>query len=77
MEAPVKRISQLDHLAHQTSKNLANTSPEDQRRVYELLDLHIDVTPQRTYEISGTISTHVPLTNETLGEVSTQVPQHP
>ena len=71
------RLSQLDHLARQATKNLSNTTPQDQRRVYELLGLQIDVTPQRTYEISGTIPTHGPLTEESLGEVSTQVLQHP
>ncbi len=71
------RLSQLDHLAHQTPKNLANITPQDQRRVYELLNLHIDVTPQRTYGISGTIPTHGHLNNETLGEVSTQVLRDP
>ena len=71
------RLSQLDHLAHQATKNLSNTTTEDQRRVYELLDLHIDVSTQRTYEISGTIPTHGPLTEESLGEVSTQALQHP
>jgi hypothetical protein len=64
------RLSQLDHLAHQATKNLAHTSPQDQHRVYELLDLHIAVTPQRTYEISGTIPTNGPLTSRTPGEVS-------
>ncbi|MBW2257341.1 MAG: recombinase family protein, partial [Deltaproteobacteria bacterium] len=64
-------LSQLEHLAQQATTSLATTTPEDQRRVYELLDLHIDVTPQRTYEISGTIPTHGPLTGETLSEVST------
>jgi len=71
------RLSQLDHLAHQATKNLATTTPQDQRRVYELLDLHIDVTPDRTYRISGTIPTHGPLTGEDPGEVSTGALQHP
>jgi site-specific DNA recombinase len=71
------RLSQLDHLAHQATKNLVDATPKDQRQVYNLLDLHIDVTPERTYQISGTIPTHGPLTNETLGEVSAGVPQHP
>ena len=71
------RLSQLDHLAHQATKNLANASPQDQHRVYELLDLHIEVTPQRTYELSGTIPTHGPLANETLGEVSTGATRDP
>ncbi|MEX1208665.1 MAG: recombinase family protein [Acidimicrobiia bacterium] len=70
------RLSRLDHLAHQATKNLVDASPKDQRQVYNLLDLHIDVTPERTYQISGTIPTHGPLTNETLGEVSTGVPRH-
>ena len=70
-------LSQLEHLAQQAITSLATTTPEDQRRVYELLDLHIDVTPQRSYEISGTIPTHSPLTGETLSEVSTGALQHP
>jgi len=64
-------LSQLERLAQQATTSLATTTPEDQRRVYELLNLHIDPTPQRTYEISGTIPTHGPLTGEALSEVST------
>src|SRR3972149_2958203 len=51
------RLSQLDHLAHQATKNLAHATPQDQHRVYELLDLHIAVTPHRTSEIPGNIPT--------------------
>lgn len=71
------RLSQLDHLAHQATKNLAHASPQDQHRVYELLDLYIAVTPQRTYEISGTIPTNGPLTRAAAGEVSTGAPRDP
>jgi hypothetical protein len=67
------RLSQLDHLARRSTTSLTNATPKDQRRVYELLDLRVDVTPERTYDISGTIPTHGPLT----GEVSTGVLQHP
>lgn len=75
--ASTARLSQLDHLAHQATKNLAHATPQDQHRVYELLDLHIEVTPQRTYEISGTIPTHRPLARTATGEVSTGAPRHP
>jgi len=37
----------LDHLARHATKTLATTTPHDQH-VYELLELDIDVTPQRT-----------------------------
>lgn len=63
------RLSRLDHLARHATDNLTGTTPEDQHRVYELLDLHIEVTPERSYTISGTIPTHGPLTGEC--EVST------
>jgi len=71
------RLSRLDHLAQQATTSLATTTPQDQRRVYELLDLHIDVTPERTFEISGTIPTHGPLNGDTLSEVSTGALQDP
>jgi hypothetical protein len=71
------RRPQRDHYARHATKNLAHTTPQDQHRVYELLDLHIEVTPQRTYEISGTVPTHGPLTYESLGEVSTGAPRDP
>jgi DNA invertase Pin-like site-specific DNA recombinase len=70
-------LSQLDHLAHQATTSLAITTPKDQRRVYELLDLHIDVTPQRSYEISGTIPTSGTLSGEAPSEVSTGALQQP
>lgn len=68
------RLSQLDHLANQARTQLVSTTPKDQKRIYQLLDLHIDVAPNRTYEIRGTIPTHSPLTTS---EVSTEVLQHP
>jgi len=71
------RLSQLDHLAHQATRNLANATPEQQRRVYQLLDLHIRVTPDCTYEISGTIPIHGPLSASDPGQLSTEAPQHP
>jgi DNA invertase Pin-like site-specific DNA recombinase len=71
------RLSRLDHLAHQATTNLTDTTPQDQRRVYELLDLRVDVTPERSYEISGTIPTHGPLTGEMPSDLSTGALQHP
>ncbi len=70
------RLSQLDHLAHQATKNLSDATPQDQRRVYELLTLRIDVAAERSLQVSGTIPTHGPLTLETGGDVSTQGLQH-
>ena len=71
------RLSQLDHLAHQATKNLADATPQEQRRVYQLLNLQLNVTPQRTYEGSGTIPTYGPLTGDSPGQLATGAPRDP
>lgn len=67
------RLSQLDHLARQAATKSAAASPEDHRRAYELRDLRIDVTPERTCDICGTVPTHGRL----VGELPTEAPRHP
>ena len=49
-----------------------------QRRIYELLQLHPSVQPDRTLEIQGSIPIHTTLDpEEDPGQLSTKVPQHP
>jgi DNA invertase Pin-like site-specific DNA recombinase len=66
-QADQARLAQLHRLATEAAATLSNASPQQQRRIYELLQLQIHVAPDRTLDIQGSIPTH-----GTLGEVSTE-----
>jgi len=71
------QLEALQQLAQDAKRNLADPTPQDQRRIYELLQLQITVAPDRTLDIQGSIPTHgLTETQETLGKVSQGVPQH-
>jgi hypothetical protein len=51
-------LNQLHRLAADAETRLAIASPQEQRRVYELLQLRIQIAPNRTLYIQGNIPTH-------------------
>jgi hypothetical protein len=59
-------------------RRLVDPTPQDQRRIYELLQLRITVTEGRILDITGSIPTHG-LTDprETVGKASQGAPRHP
>jgi DNA invertase Pin-like site-specific DNA recombinase len=71
-------LDQLQHLATDAKSRLAHPTPQEQRLIYELLQLRIQVTPDRTLDIQGSIPTHATLDPQTTnGELSEGVPRHP
>jgi DNA invertase Pin-like site-specific DNA recombinase len=73
--AASNHLTQLKALATDAQERLTDADPPTQRRVYELLQLDIRVSPERTLDIHGTIPTDRHLTIDS--EVSSEVPQHP
>ncbi|NQV06930.1 recombinase family protein [bacterium] len=69
------QLSQLKAIAADAQERLADTDPPTQRRIYELLQLEIRLTPERTLDIHGSIPTNRPLTIDS--ELSIEAPQDP
>ena len=47
------QLEALQQLAQDAKRNLADPTPQDQRRIYELLQLQITVAPDRTLDIQA------------------------
>ena len=72
------QLEALQDLARDARRNLADPTPQDQRRIYELLQLRIRVTEDRTLDITGSIPTHgLTEADEPLGKVSQGAPRGP
>jgi hypothetical protein len=72
------QLEALQDLARDARRNLADPTPQDQRRIYELLQLRITVTEDRTLDIAGSIPTHgLTKADEPLGKVSQGAPRDP
>jgi len=72
------QLEALQQVAQDAKRNLADPAPQDQRRIYELLQLQIIVDPDRTLDIQGSLPTHgLTEPQETRGKVSQGVPRHP
>jgi len=70
------QLEALQDLARDARRNLADPTPQDQRRIYELLQLRITVTEDRTLDIAGSIPTHgLTKADEPLGKVSQGAPR--
>jgi hypothetical protein len=76
--ASTAQLEALHQLANDAKTNLADATPTEQRRIYELLQLTITLTPERTLDITGSIPTHGALdTSSTPGQLSTKDPRAP
>ena len=73
--AASNHLAQLKALAADAQERLTNADPPTQRRVYELLQLGIRVSPERTLDIHGSIPTDRRLTIDS--EVSAEAPRDP
>ncbi|MBU1866004.1 MAG: hypothetical protein KKE89_06285 [Actinobacteria bacterium] len=71
------QLAQLHQIAQDARTRLADVSPQQQRRIYEPLQIAIRVTPERTLDITGSIPTHGTLNpDETSGQLSAKAPRH-
>jgi hypothetical protein len=70
------QLEALQDLARDARRNLADPTPQDQRRIYELLQLRITATEDRTLDITGSIPTHgITDQEEAHGKVSQGAPR--
>ena len=71
-------LDQLQQLARDAKTRLKDPTPQEQRRIYELLQLRITIAADRSIDITGSLPNHGTLDPpETSGQLSATVPQHP